>query len=304
MSSSVGVPEVPFTVRADLDLGTAARPWLRDGGADVVVRRGEVPEALSGVKEQGAAWQCTPGRVLIKPPSGMRFLVEGGDTILYAAGTAVADIDVRLFLLGSAWVALVLQRSLLPIQASAVTAGRDVFAFTGVPRAGKSVLAAALSGRGRGFFADDMLVLDPASFASSPACWGCTDLKLWPDSVKMTGVSAGCRVRTAVGFNMRYADPSVRSNCVSGRLKEIYSLVPGNSDMPCTIEQVAGRRSLTILHSAVYRRQYACAIVGRALLYRWLVGLATKVRVCRFTRPMLVSQFDYGVAHIDGALPS
>lgn len=304
MSNPVDAPDVPFTVEADLVLGKAMDPWLRGGGADVMVRQGEVPEALPGAQAQGAAWQCVPGRVLVQPPSGMRFLVEGGETIRYAANGA-DDLDVRLFLLGSPWAALVLQRGLLPLQASAVATGRRVFAFACYPRKGKSTMAAALASRGRGFFADDMLVLDPASFASGPpVCWGCTDLKLWPDSVEMTGASAESTVRTANGFDMMYATPAARSHCVSGRLEELYVLHAGNSDMPCKIKQVTGRRSLTLLREHMYRLRYALAIVGSAQLSRWLVALANSIRVWQFLRPMLPSQFDHAVAHIDGALPS
>lgn len=303
MSDPVDARDVPFTVEADLEVGKALRPWLRDGGADVVVRRGEVPEALSGTLAQGAAWQCALGRMLVKPPSGMRFLVEDGKTIRYAANGA-DDLDVRLFLFGSPWAALVLQRGLLPLQASAVATGRNVFAFACRPRRGKSTLAAALAARGRAFFADDMLVLDPTSFASSPKCWGCTDLKLWPDSVEMTGASAEAKVRTATGFDMMYATPAALSHSVSGRLKELYALHRRNSDRPCRIKRVAGRRSLTTLREYVYRLQYALAIVGSVQLSRWLVALANSISVWQFQRPMLRSQFDYAVAHIDGALPS
>lgn len=303
MSDPVDARDVPFTVEADLDLDKAMGPWLRDGGADVVVRQGNVPEALSGTLAQGAAWQSAPGRVLVKPPSGMRFLVEDGETIRYAANGA-DDLDVRLFLLGSPWAALVLQRGLLPLQASAVATGRNVFAFTCYPRRGKSTLAAALASRGHGFFADNMLVLDPVSFASSPRCWGCTDLKLWPDSVEMTGASTETRVRTANGFDMMYATPAARSHLVSGQLKELYVLHRGNSDMPCRIKRVTGRRSLTTLREYVYCLQYALAIVGSVQLSRWLVALANNTRVWQFRRPMLPSQFDYTVAYMDGVLPS
>ena len=294
---------MPFTVDTDLELGRAVAPWIRDSGADVVVRRGEVPDALSGAYAQGVVWQCAQGRVLVKAPSGTRFLVEGGDTIRYAADGA-DDMDVRLFLLGSPWAALVLQRGLLPLHASAVAVGRDVFAFTGNPRTGKSTLAAALAGRGRGFFADDMLLLDPASFASDPICWGCTELKLWPDAVERTGAVAEGRVRNVDGFDMTYATPAVRSHCVLGRLKELYVLLSTNSDIPCRIERCVGWRSLDALRDAVYRMQYALAIVGSAQLSRWLAQLATKVNVHWFLRPMLPSQFKYAVAHMDGALPS
>lgn len=300
---SNSVPDVPFTVDADLELGDATAPWLRAHGADVVIRRGAVPETLADVQEEGVAWQYAPGRVLVKPPAGMRFLVEGGNTIRYATEPGVGDVDVRLFLLGSAWGALVMQRGLLPLHASAVCVGEDVFGFTGHPGAGKSTLAAALAARGRGFFADDVLVLDPASFAASVRCWGYKDLKLWPDAVKMTDATPGQRIRTVSDFEKTYATPATASTRVSGRLMKLYVLIRGNSDRPCRIKETTGLRSIEALRTAVYRRQYADAIAGKHQLYRWLAVLATNVSVLRFERPFTHSQFDDTSAHMDRALP-
>ena len=297
------VPEVPFTVDADLELGNAAAPWLRAHGADVVIRRGPVPETLADMEKEGAAWEYAPGRVLVKPPAGMRFLVEGGDTIRYATEPGVDDVDVRLFLLGSAWGALVLQRGLLPLHASAVCVGEDVFGFTGHPGAGKSTLAAALAARGRRFFADDVLVLDPASFADSVRCWGYKDLKLWPDAVKMTGAASGQRVRTVPDLEKTYAAPAIASTRVSGRLRKLYVLIRRNSDRPCQIKATTGLRSMVALRTAVYRRPYALAIAGEHQLYRWLAALAASVSVLRFERPFTHSQFDDTSAHMDRALP-
>lgn len=296
------VAEVPFTVDADLDLGKAAAAWLRVAGADVVVRRGEVPETLAGVKAEGAAWQCVPGRVLVKPPSGMRFLVEGGDTIRYATDPGVDDVDVRLFLLGSTWGALMLQRDLLPLHASAVQVGEDVFGFTGDPGSGMSTLAAALAARGRGFFADDMLVLDPASVEPAPHCWGFGDLKLWPDSVAMTGAAAGQRIRTTGGLGKRYAVPFAQSPRMSGRLRKLYGLALGSTDTPCRIEKLAGRRSLRSLSDAVYGTRFAFAIVGRPRLLRWLAAVVRNVSVRRLEHPVEPSRFAAVVAHVDDDL--
>ena len=75
------VPEVPFTVDADLDLDEAAAPWLRPGCADVVIRRGAVPESLPEVEHGGRFWSAAQGRFLVNAPHGLRILVEGGARI-------------------------------------------------------------------------------------------------------------------------------------------------------------------------------------------------------------------------------
>ena len=201
--------DVPFTVDADLELDGAMQPWLRRG-ADVRIRRGAVPAGLRHVEQETPVWQRAGGRVLVRYPWGMRFLVEGGARIAYEAGAA-AELDLRLFLLSTPWLALALQRGLLPLQASAVMDGAAVHAFAGPPGAGKSTLAAALSVRGYMFFTDDTLLLDPARIDGGMRCYGYKDLKLWPHGAALTRLPPGGRVRTSKSYRKHYAEPPRRS---------------------------------------------------------------------------------------------
>ena len=75
-----------------------------------------------------------------------------------------------LSLFGSPWAAVALQRGLLPLHASAVSRAGAVHAFSGASGGGQSTLAAALGRHGLPFFADDLLLLDPASFGEGCLC--------------------------------------------------------------------------------------------------------------------------------------
>ena len=72
-------PAVPFTLDADLDLGTCMEPWPgAASGADVTIRRGGVPTALPAPEAGGVVWRHAGRRTLLSPPCGVRFLVEDG----------------------------------------------------------------------------------------------------------------------------------------------------------------------------------------------------------------------------------
>ena len=300
---------VPFTVDTDLDLGSAAAPWLRECGADVTIRRGVVPDALPDAESEGVAYQSAPGRILIAPPCGARFLVENGTTIRYAAGDNATAADVRIFLLGSAWAALALQRGLLPMHMSAVgSVGRGVHAFTGPPGIGKSTLAAALGSRGFPFFTDDVLILDPAAFGREARCFGHQDCKLWPDALALTGATPRERVREAEGFDKVHAEPPRRAQPVAGRLRTLHALVEARSGVGAEdsfrIERVSGRQAAETLGGAVYRLRLTLAIWGRRRLFRCLAALGRHVDVFLFHRPTATGRFDEGMANLAAALPA
>ena len=258
---------VPFTVDADLDPGGEAAPWLRGSGADVTIRRGAVPECLPDAESEGVAWQCAGGSVLITPPCGLRFLVEGGERVRYAVGNGAAAGDVRPFLLGSSvWSTLALQRGLLPLHASAVAHGRDVHAFTGpsgrqVDPGGGARRARASVLRRRPADPRPRLVRDRGAL-----------LRRQGLEAVAGGAGAGRAagrgpVRDAAGFDKVYAEPGRRSSRTAGRLVTLHVLRTGRGAFleadPCRVQRLRGRRAMLALERAVHFRRLAAAIAGR-----------------------------------------
>ena len=216
--------------------------------------------------------------------------------------------EVGLFLFGSPWAALALQRGLLPLHASAVSRAGAVHAFTGGSGAGKSTLAAALGGYGLPFFTDDVLLLDPASDGAEAGagCYGSAGLKLFPGAVAlMDATLLGEPVRA--GVLKRWARPARRSPRLVGRLRTLHVLsyravAPGTPE-PCSIEALTGRRTVVALYDALYRKRQAVAIVGRRRLFEWLLTVAARqVQVSIFHRPRSERRFGQRVVHLAAAL--
>lgn len=288
--------DTPFTVSADLDLGTRVGSYLRSEGGDVVVAEGPVPQALEDVTGRGVAFQVNSREFLLHTPNGASFHVTDGTRIHYARN-GVSDRDVALFLLGSAWGALCYQRGLLPLHASAVMYGGKVHAFTGQSGAGKSTLAAALSKRGLDFFTDDVLIIDPARIKGTTArCFaGQKDMKLWEDALKLTGVESHGPVRDEPDFRKFFAMPATTEEKGSGDLVSLTILKNENVRRgrdPIEIERVRGAEALRQLRESVYRMRYADAIMGRKALYTVLAKLIAAVHVQTFDRSMLKPKFE------------
>ncbi|KLI63327.1 hypothetical protein [Aurantiacibacter marinus] len=288
--------DTPFTVSADLDLGTRVGSYLRSDNADVTISEGEVPQTLEDVTDRGVSFEVNATDFLLHLPAGASFHVSGGKHISYARNGA-SDRDVALFLLGSAWGALCYQRGLLPLHASAVMHEGKVHAFTGQSGAGKSTLAAGLSVAGLDFFTDDVLIIDPADIRGSTArCFaGQKDMKLWEDALQLTGVESSGRVRDQPDFNKHFALPATTEEKGSGDLVSLTILKNENVRRdrdPIEIEKVRGAQALKHLRESIYRMRFGSAIMGRQKLFTALGQLIAAVHVQTFDRSMLKPQFE------------
>ena len=280
-------PTVPFTIEADLDVGAALAPWLRASGADVTIRRGDVPTALPAPEAEGVVWQHASRRTLFLLPCGVRFLIEDGRTVRYAMERRATPCDVQPFVLGNVWGVLAMQRGLLPLHASAVSRGPGLHAFTGPSGAGKSTLAAALASRGYPLFADDILLVDPASFDGGPLCYGHRTLSLCRRSLALIGIEAVVQVPMRQRLPKWYAVPARQTPPRADRLQKLYILsywnnIPGSA--PCSVERITGRLAVQALWAAVYHPRQAAAIMGRRRVLSLLARLARGTRVSVFHR--------------------
>lgn len=286
----MSVTQAPFTVDADIGLGARAAPWIRAYGADVVVRRGAVPAVLPNPAWRNVAFQYAEGQALITVPCGVRFLVEGGESIRWAVdeGRGATEVDVRTFLIGAAWPVLALQRGLLPLHASAVSRDRVVHGFTAGAGGGKSMTAAGLAGRGWSFFADDVLLVVPALPGQEVLCHSLGDLKLSRDGLTTVDAAALGPVRSLDSEVRVYAEPSRWSSGIGGRLATLHEMVSWGDRKADHIEteRLVGHRASDLAWRAVYGRPLAQAILGRRRLHR-LIGAASahvEMSVCRWNK--------------------
>jgi hypothetical protein len=121
-------------IRSEIPL-PELQPMENPNDPDVTIRRSPVAAWRNGLEKWDDAL------VLAVPEVG-RYRIEGGDEILVDQDRGAPDRNLRLFLLGSAFGALLHQRGLLPLHANAVQIDGKAVAFMGASGAGKSTLAA------------------------------------------------------------------------------------------------------------------------------------------------------------------
>lgn len=94
-------------------------------------------------------------------PGICRFRAEGGRTLWLDPHPEASALDVNLFLLHSAWPALMLQRGYLPVMGCCLRLEGKTVLLAGHTSAGKSTLAAWLYKAGGHVLGDDIVYLSP-----------------------------------------------------------------------------------------------------------------------------------------------
>jgi hypothetical protein len=164
-------------------------PEMREGAAGhsepVIIQLGAAP-CPGGLVEITAGVAAGPHDFWMDVPGIVRLHVSGGSAITIDPASDAILSDIRTYLLGSAMGALLHQRGLLPLHASAVEIEGQAVVFCGPSGAGKSSIALRLVKRGHRLLCDDICVIDTA--AGAPRIWpGLTNLKLWRESLEAAG---------------------------------------------------------------------------------------------------------------------
>ena len=273
-------------VRSELPLPELF-PAVQDGEPDVIIERGSVIAGANGIETRDEAL------VLAIPDVG-RYRIHGGRNILVDADPGVPDRNLRLFLLGSAFGALLHQRGLLPLHANAVEIDGKAFAFMGESGAGKSTLAAWFHDRGHRVISDDVCVVGFDAEGRAFAAPGLPRLRLWREALELMG-------REASGYHRSYVQASEEFD------KFDVPIALGNAttdNMPLAglyLLERADQLSLTRLDGveaadAVFANTYRGAYVAAAGNQRdhWLsaVKLVRNVPVYRAAREWDLAKLD------------
>lgn len=154
---------------------------------DVWVRSAPIP-----IDSTPTGLSVHEGALLLTIDDVGRYRIASGSEIMVDPKPGVDPRNVRLFLLGSAFGALLHQRGLLPLHANAVEIEGKAVAFMGPSGAGKSTLAAWFHDQGYPIVADDVCVIrfERSQGLVAP---GLPRLRLWRDALEASG-------RDALGF--------------------------------------------------------------------------------------------------------
>ncbi len=255
-----------------------------EGAPDVAIRYGQVPTTLGNVRDRGVAYEVNHSCFLLYPRHIARYLVSAGTDIVIERGQNGRDEDLRIFLLGSVFGALLHQRGILPLHGSAIEASRGAVVFTGLSGCGKSTVAAAFQKRGYRVLADDICPVSfdadgtPRAFPAYP------QLSLWTDAAEYLHQNVTALRRVRVNLE-KYAVP-LRSAFSTQPLplSAVYELATTNS-RTFTLTPLRGKEKLTLLVHNTYRKQWLRGMGKTAANFQQCAAASQYVNVSRVVRP-------------------
>lgn len=253
---------------------------------DVIIRRGSVG---SGASPPGLS--ADHEGLLLSVPDVARYRINAGEIVVDAM-SGVAERNVRLFLLGSAFGALLHQRGLLPLHANAIEIDGKAMIFMGESGAGKSTLAAWFHDQGFCVLADDVCVVRPDPEQGPLAYPGLPRLRLSEEALAATDRSVEEYPLAYAGaddfrkYDVSIIDNARRTACPVGG---VFILARGDE---VAAERLRGIEAVKAIFENIYRGSYLAQIRGQQAHWAAAVQLVKDVPLFRLSRKWGLARLD------------
>ena len=284
-----------LNVRSDIPLDELP-PAAADAAADVDIVEGPVP----GSGEEILGYSAVPGGTLLRIERVGRYLIEGGRRITFQRDPQSSERNLRLFLLGSAFGALLHQRGLMPLHANAIIVEGRVVAFSGHSGAGKSTIAAWFHDRGYSIFADDVCVIGLGPDGAPHAYPGIPRIRLWREALEASGRRADDYSRSFDDLDKYDVPTPVGGGQAPLPVDRVYLLgkaAEGGTERGFT--RLRGVEAVDALVSNTYRGGYLKATGRTGDHLMTCVKLAKAISVFRADRLWGFNRFDEQAALLE-----
>jgi hypothetical protein len=256
-----------------------------DAGQPAQVRllRAETPSALENPSRRGVLYQASPSQFLLQMPNIASYWVRNGEEILVNPQPESREEEVRLFLLGTVWAALLHQREFLVLHASGVITLKGAVIFMGRSGGGKSSLAAAFYRRGYPALGDDTIAVDVLD-GKTLAYPTFPQLRLWPDMLHALGVAPKETIALRPNLPKRGL-PTAEGFCTKAQPIHAIYVLGSHIGEEIMLEKVPGMARFNTLRHNTFREKFLSGLGVRAVHFKKVTEVAQKTSVYQLTRP-------------------
>ncbi len=263
-------------------------PYTDDVSADVVVTL-VPPKDVDGEFSIAAS----DGEVMLKVPRVARFIISGGAQIVVEPHPSASPRDIRLYLLGSAFGAILHQRELLPIHSNAIIIDGGAAAFIGRSGSGKSTLATWFHDRGHAIMSDDVCVVGRDEAANAVAHRGVPRVRLWRDSLEASGRRTADHEPVADLADKYTLSTSHEIGPEIAPMRAFFLLSEDHATgRDAIIQPIAGGEAARVLMENTYRGEYVRSLGTAQAHFRQCADLACIVPMFLLRRPWDLAALD------------
>jgi hypothetical protein len=261
-------------------------PDTAEEPADVRIRLGRIDASA----ETAPGLHVEAENALLIVQTVGRFLTRGGREMIVEPAPDVSPRNLRLYLLGSGFAAILHQRGLLPLHANAVVVDGRAIGFMGHPGAGKSTLAAWFHDRGFDVLADDVCVVTAGPDDRPLAHPGIPRLRLWREALEASGREASAFERAFDDMDKYTVPTDLERALPAVPLSHLYLLE--KTDEAASVDRLEGAAAVEAMVANTYRGAYV-PLMGRSRQHLLACAqLARTVPVFRARRRWGYDSFD------------
>jgi hypothetical protein len=258
---------------------------------DILIREGQVPETLEAPEAKGVVYEAKPNTFLLKLDRVAKYLVEDGKQITVEPAAGSLESDIRVFLLGSCVGALLHQRGVLALHASALETPRGAVLFMGDSGVGKSTTLQAFIRRGYNMLADDItgvVLSDTGQAAALPAF---PRTKLWQDAAERFEIDTAHleRVRPQLEKFELHLHDFYQAQPLT--LYKVY-LLSSHNKPDITLHPLAKPKQFQTLLNNTYRAKFLGGLSMRHEHFKLAIAVANQVTISRLYRPSYPVKLD------------
>jgi len=251
---------------------------------DVEILLSDVPKQLQREpKKKGVTYELAPTEFVLDLVNIARYYVVDGNKIFITLKKQTDLKDVRLFLLGSCFGALLLQRKSLPLHASGFVHNDEAVLISGLSGMGKSTTTNAFRLKGYKVITDDICpikIMEEIPYAVS----GYPQAKLWEDALEELEIEYKSLPHVRSNLSKRVVRFTDHFETVPKPIKRIYVL--GIHDEPeVEIKDIFDSERFMVIKNVTYKNYFIEGLDLYPAHFKNCVELANYVDMKYLYRP-------------------
>lgn len=253
---------------------------------DVHIKKGAVPSLPKNIMSCGKNKFLNSVQFFLDNNGIARYYVEKGNLIIFEPYEGSSIEEVKLYLLGSCFGAVLLQRRILPLHGSCVSIDGRGILITGKSGAGKSTIATALLNKGCKIITDDVAATSVNDNGKAFIYPSYPSQKLWEDALERSGRSGQKKTVIRIS-NDKNKFSMACNNFFDNNLTEltaVFEIIP--SDMETVVmNEIVGFQKINILLHNTYRKVFLKSMDLKDWQFVTCVEIIKNIRVFRIFRP-------------------